>query len=84
MQPKKIEFGVYFNGVSHPIYHYKELPPTAKEAKLSDMYLGRLIMYQIRLGEDKGDYTTDYVTKNNYPIIKELMSEGIKFYIKQS
>jgi hypothetical protein len=79
---KKMDFGVWFDGASHPVWHYREVPPGMRPATLRDLYPGRPVLYQIQLGSDAGTYLTDYVTRTTYPILRHYIQSGRKVFVK--
>lgn len=80
---KKMDFGVWFDGRSHPVWMYPEVPPGMRRATLRDLWPGRPVLYQIQLGADAGSWLTDYVTRTTEPILRHYIRSGIPVYVKQ-
>lgn len=79
---KKMDFGVWFDGKSHPVWLYPEVPPGMRLATLRDILPGRPVLYQLQLGDDAGSWLTDYVTRNSYPVLRHYIKSGIPVYVK--
>jgi hypothetical protein len=80
---KKMDFGVWFDGRSHPVWMYPEVPPGMRRATLRDLWPGRPVLYQLQLGADAGSWLTDYVTRTTEPILRHYIRSGIPVYVKQ-
>ncbi len=79
---KKMDFGVWFDGKSHPVWLYPEVPPGMRQATLRDLFPGRPVLYQLQLGDDAGSWLTDYVTATTYPILRAFIQAGRKVFVK--
>lgn len=79
---KKMDFGVWFDGKSHPVWLYPEVPPGMRRATLRDLYPGRPVLYQLQLGKDAGSWMSDYVTRNSYPVLRYYIQTGREVFVK--
>lgn len=82
MEAKKMDFGVWFDGKSHPVWMYPEVPPGMRPATLRDLRPGRPVLYQIQLGADAGTWLSDYVTPTTYPILRHYVQSGRPVYVQ--
>ena len=78
----KLDFGTWFDGKSHPHWHYQEIPPGMRLATLRDILPGRPVLYQLQLGKDAGTWLSDYVTRTTYPILRLYIQSGRAVYVK--
>lgn len=83
IEAKKMDFGVWFDGASHPVWMYPEVPPGMRLATLRDLRPGRPVLYQIQLGADAGSWLSDYVTRTTEPILRHYIRSGTPVYVKQ-
>lgn len=81
-QPERLEFGLWFDGKSHPIWHYKEVPEGMRIATLKDMYYGRPFLAEVLLGPHKGDYYTGYYVGKEVAPVRYRITHGMPVYIK--
>lgn len=79
---EKLEFGQWFDGRSHPIWHYKEVPDGMRPATLYDLYPGRPVLHQVQIGPDKGDYYACYYAGSFCQPIREQIKRGMPVYVK--
>lgn len=81
-EPEKLEFGQWFDGRSHPLWHYKSVPPGMRPATLHDMWHGRPFLCEVLIGPDKGEYYTGYYAGNSVEPIKYRLTHGFTVYVK--
>lgn len=83
--PFKLEFGVWWNGKSHPIWCYDKVPAGMVQAKgLRELWFGRPILIECLLGPDKGNYYTDIVRESTIEPLKARLSMGLPIYVSNS
>jgi len=83
--PYKLEFGVWWNGKSHPIWVYDKVPEGMRPARsLRELWYGRPVLSVCMLGPDKGLYYTDYVRETTIEAYKCRLEMGIPVYVKDS
>ena len=80
--PVKLEFGQWFDGRSHPVWHYKTVPPGMRPATPRDLWYGRPILYQVEIGPDKGEWYSGYFAGNSIEPLKERLRLGLPVYVK--
>jgi hypothetical protein len=79
---EKLDFGIWFDNKSHPIWHYDEVPEGMRLASISDLYYRRPVLHLATSGPYEGDYLTDYVGPGTYYIFKNMIEIGIPVYVK--
>lgn len=82
MSPERLEFGEWFNGRHHDIWHYHQVPEGMRPATLRDLYPGRTVLYQVRLGPDAGDYYTAHYHGNHVEPIRWMVQHGHPVFVK--
>ena len=81
-EPVKLEFGQLFDGRSHPLWHYKEVPPGMRPATLRDLRYGRPVLYQVQIGPDAGEYYSGWYAGNSVEPLKDYIRRGVPVYVK--
>jgi len=80
--PEILEIGQWFNDRSHQIWHYFDVPPGMRRARLYDLYIGRQVLYQVQIGPHKGDYYTAFYVGNAVEPLREKVKSGVPVYVK--
>ena len=80
--PTKLEFGINLNGCSFPIWHYKKVPVGMRRASLEDLFINRPVLSIVRIGPDKGDYYSGFVTGATLPVYRQMIDNGEEIYVK--
>ncbi len=79
----KLAAGIWMNGRSWPVWHYRELPEGVRPAVPADLQrYGTPVLYQVRIGPDAGDYYTDFVRKATQPALLQMLDDGDAVYVK--
>lgn len=81
-KPVKLEFGLWFDGRSHPLWMYEAVPDGMRPATLRDLWPGRQVLYQVQLGPDAGKYYTTYCVNDRQEILREMVRRGHPVYVK--
>ena len=82
MEAERLPFGMWFDGRSHPLWHYRELPEGMRRAGMSDMYHGRPFLYQVEIGPDAGGWYTGYYAGNDEAPARWRLLHDIPLYVK--
>lgn len=82
MMPEKLEFGHWFGGRRHDLWKYDEVPSGMRLATLRDLYPGRPVLYQCRLGPDTGKWYTGYFAGCSVEPLRWMVTTGIPVYVK--
>lgn len=83
-EPVKMEFGHWFNGRSHSLWIYDEVPAGMRPAALRDLWPGRQVLYQVEIGPDKGKYYTGFcVGDEHLNALRHKIQNGIPVFVKQ-
>lgn len=82
-EPQKLEFGQWYGGRSHPVWHYESLPDGVRLAGGKDLWQGRPVLWQVQLGPDAGQYYAALATRSNIPILLDYLQRGIPVYVKK-
>lgn len=80
--PTKLDIEVNFRGQSVPIWHYMTRPDEMRSADISDLYIGRQVMYRVKIGPDAGDWYCEPVRQSNYYILCQMIKDGEDVLIK--
>jgi len=80
---EKLEFGCWFDGRSHPIWHYRSVPPGMTPATIADLWHGRQVLAEVMTGPDKGEYYATWVRESSYAILCEQIRQGYGVYVKK-
>lgn len=81
-EPRKLEFGMWFNGRSHSLWCYDSVPDGMRRARANDMHPGRQFLYQVQLGPDAGLYYTGYFAGESMLPILLYIRTGVPVYVK--
>ena len=80
----RLAAGIWMNGRSWPVWHYKELPEGVRPAVPADLQrYGTPVLYQVRIGPDAGDYYTDFVRKATQRTLQLILLQGGTVYVKK-
>lgn len=80
----KLAAGIWMNGRSWPVWHYRELPEGVRPAVPADLRrYGTPVLYQVRIGPDAGDYYTDFVRTSTRPVLLQMLQTGVPLYVKE-
>lgn len=80
----KLAAGIWMNGRSWPVWHYRELPEGVRPAVPADLQrYGTPVLYQVRIGPDAGDYYADFVRTSTRSVLLRMLQEGVPLYVKE-
>ena len=75
--PIKLEdLNISFRGRLYPTWHYREVPSGMRLATSRDIFLGRMILFQVMLGPHQGEYYTSVVTHANRDAVYARIQDG--------
>jgi hypothetical protein len=81
-EPFKLSFGQFAFGRHYDIWCYPSIPSGMRLATRSDLCLGRIVLYKVRIGPDAGKYYTNIVTTNSIDIFKYDVDTGWPVYVR--
>lgn len=82
--PVKLDFGQWFEGRSHPIWVYDEIPSGMRPAALRDLIPGRQVLYLVEIGPDKGKYYSGFFVGEEHTMaLINKLKRGIPIFVKQ-
>lgn len=70
-------------GRSLPLWCYESVPEGVRPAEARDLWPGRGVLYQVRIGPDAGKYYQDYVRASTREILLQMLQEGVMVYVKE-
>lgn len=82
--PERRDAGQLVSGVIRTLWHCKAVPESMRPARLEDLRLGVLVMYQVQIGPDKGEYYTCYYSGSFIEPIKNYVKTGVPVYVQKS
>ena len=71
-EPRLLDLCIWMGGRSWPVWVYSAVPEGVRLATAADLYDGRPVLYQVRIGPDAGDYYTDFVRPATYPALLQV------------
>ena len=81
--PYKLDFGVWLNGRSMPIWVYDHVPNgMSRVTSLRQLWYGRPFLFASQL--KPGTYMTSYMRDTVIEPVKYMLSHDIPIYVKES
>lgn len=80
---RKLDISVWMGGRSLSLWCYESVPAGVRPAAARDLWPGRPVLYQVRIGPDAGKYYQDYVRSTTREILLQLLSGGVPVYVKE-
>lgn len=81
-EPIKLSLGQFAFGRHYDTWCYPSVPEGMRLATRSDIFLGRMVLYKVRIGPDAGKYYTNIVTTNSIDIFKYDVDTGWPVYVR--
>jgi hypothetical protein len=81
-KPTKLEIGQYAFNRHYDVWFYKSVPEGMRPAESSDIVLGRMVLYKVRIGPDAGSYYTSVITANNQWVFLYDVTHSWPVYVK--
>ena len=66
-----------------PVWCYESVPESVRPAEARDLWPGRPVLYQVRIGPDAGKYYQDYVRASTREILLQMLRDGVSVYVKK-
>lgn len=82
MEPRKLDLRIWHRGRSEPIWCYDSPPEGMVPARGSDLYRGRPVLYQVRIGPDAGSYYTDFVRDTTLQLLLQMIYDGVPVFVR--
>lgn len=81
MSLRKLGIGVWMGGRSLPIWCYDAVPEGVRPATLQDLWPGRPVLFQVRIGPDAGSWYQDYVRPTTIEPLRRRIQLGTSVYV---
>lgn len=78
---RKANIRIWMGGRSLAVWIFDKVPDDARPATLRDLYPGRPVLYQVRIGPDTGKYYQDYVRPTTIEPLRQMIQLGTLVYI---
>lgn len=81
--PRRLDISVWMDGRSRAVWCYESVPEGVRPATVRDLWPGRPVLYQVRIGPDDGKYYQDYVRPSTYQVLLQMLQDGIPVFVKR-
>lgn len=80
---KKLGIGIWDGRRSVPVYCHSTVPDGVRPAVARDLFPGRPVLYQVRVGPGAGSYYEDFVRATTHRTLLRMLQEGVPVYVRK-
>lgn len=80
---KKLSVSIWDGRRSIPVYCHSRVPEGVRPAMAKDLFPGRPVLYQVRVGPDAGSYYEDFVRAATHRVLLRMLQERVPVYVRK-
>ncbi len=81
-EPIQGDLRIWLGGRSWSVWYYDDPPEGLRAASLRDLYPGRAILYQVKIGPNEGKWASDFVRPSTREALAARIRDGEEIFIK--